>query len=114
MIGRNWRLAADITQAYTTQKIYTNPNVVVLPEERYVSVGGDVRVPTRVIYSPDLTLMAAINSAQGFTEYADKRHVHVVRGSQVFYVDCVKAASVSNGDPVVLPGDQIWVPRTPF
>ena len=107
-------LAADITEAYKSQKIYTNPNVIVLPEERYVSVGGDVRNPTRAVYSPDMTLMAAINFCGGFDEYANKHSVRIIRGSQVMYVDCVKAASTPGADPAVYPGDQIWVPRTVF
>jgi len=107
-------LAAEISQAYKTDKIYTNPQVTVLPEERFVSLGGDVRGPTRVAYTPDLTLLTAINSCGGFTEYADRRHVRVVRGQQVFYVDCVKAATTPGADPALYPGDQITVPRTIF
>src|ERR1700722_15474551 len=44
-------LSAEITDAYKSQKIYTNPKVTVLAEERYVNVGGDVRNPTRVLYT---------------------------------------------------------------
>jgi protein involved in polysaccharide export with SLBB domain len=108
-------LAVNIADAYKSQKIYTNPQVTVLPEERYVNVGGDVRGPARVVYTPDATLMSTINACGGFTEYADRRHVRVIRGKQVFQVDCVKAAAgVVGDDPAVYPGDEIWVPRTIF
>jgi len=107
-------LAAEISAAYKTGKIYTNPIVTVLPEERFLSVGGDVRGPTRVAYTPDLTLMSAINMCGGFTEYANRRAVRIIRGQQVISVDCVQAAKVPGADPPVYPGDQITVPRTAF
>jgi polysaccharide biosynthesis/export protein VpsN len=114
-VGRTpHELADDIADAYKAQKIYSNPVVTVLPEDRFVNVGGEVRSPTRVIFAADLTVMSAINSCGGFTEYADKRHVRVLRGQQLFQVDCVAAVRNPGADPQVLPGDQIDVPRTMF
>jgi len=113
--GRNPSdLAIEIANAYKSQKIYTNPQVTILPEERYITVGGDVRSPSRVVYSSDSTIMSTINACGGFDEYANKRAVRILRGQQVIVVDCVKAASTPGADPVVYPGDQIYVPRTPF
>jgi protein involved in polysaccharide export with SLBB domain len=108
------QVAGEIGDAYKSQRIYTTPNVIVLPEERFVSVGGDLRSPTRVLFTADMTVMSAINSCGGFDEYANKRSVRLIRGSQIIYVDCVKAASAPGADPAVYPGDQIWVPRTVF
>lgn len=107
-------LAAEITAAYKENKIYTNPNIIVIPEERYMNVGGDVRSPSRVQYTPDSTLMSTINSCGGFTEYANRRAVRIIRGQQVIQVDCVAAAKTPGADPPVYPGDQIYVPRTIF
>jgi protein involved in polysaccharide export with SLBB domain len=107
-------LATDISGAYRSQQIYTNPIVTVIPGDRYVNVGGDVRSPSRVVYSPDMTVMSAINSCGGFTEYARKSAVRILRGQQVIQVDCVKAALDPGADPPVYPGDQIYVPRTAF
>jgi protein involved in polysaccharide export with SLBB domain len=107
-------LAAEIRGAYINQKIYTNPVITVLAEERFVTVGGDVRSPTNVPYRPDLTLMSTINSCGGFDEYANRRSVRIVRGGQTLIYDCVKAATTPGADPPVYPGDQIYVPRTVF
>jgi protein involved in polysaccharide export with SLBB domain len=107
-------LAAEITEAYKSQKIYTNPVVSVLPEERFINVGGDVRGPTNVAWRSDSTLMSTINACGGFDEFANRRSVRIIRGKQVFYIDCVKAASIPGDDPPVYPGDQIYVPRTMF
>jgi len=108
-------LAADITAAYKSQQIYTNPVVTVLEEDRYINVGGDVRSPSRIVYTPDATVMSTINSCGGFDEYANRRAVRLIRNGQpVQVVDCVKASQSAGDDPAVLPGDQIYVPRTPF
>jgi protein involved in polysaccharide export with SLBB domain len=107
-------LAADLVAAYKSQKIYTSPVVNVIPEERFINVGGDVRSPSRVVYSPDSTLMSTINSCGGFTEYANRRSVRIIRGSQVIVVDCVKAIQTPGADPAVFPGDQIYVSRSIF
>jgi len=107
-------LSDEITAAYKGQKIYTNPVISVLIEERFINVGGDVRGPSNVPYRPDSTLMSTINSCGGFTEFADRRHVRIVRGSQTIIVDCVKAAVTPGADPAVYPGDSIFVPRTMF
>jgi protein involved in polysaccharide export with SLBB domain len=105
-------LGSEITEAYKSQQIYTNPVVTVLAEERYVNVGGDVRSPSRVIYTPDATVMSTINACGGFDEYANRRVVRIIRGQQVMQVDCVKAQATPGADPPVYPGDQIYVPRT--
>jgi polysaccharide export outer membrane protein len=107
-------LANDISQAYKTQRIYSSPNVTVVPEERYVNVGGDVRQPSRVIYTPDLTMLGAINACGGFTDYANRRVVRILRGQQVMQVDAVQAARTPGADPQLFAGDQIYVPRTMF
>lgn len=107
-------LAAEIAAAYKTDKIYSNPNISVIPEDRYVNIGGDVRSPSRVIYTPDMTLLTAINACGGFDEYADRKHVRITRGQQIIVIDAVQATRVPGTDPALYPGDQIYVPRTPF
>jgi len=115
VVGRSAAdVAEEISNAYKTNKIYTNPHVTIIPEETYVNVGGDVRSPARVMYTPDLTLLSTINSCGGFTEYADRHHVRIIRGQQIVIIDCVLAQKNPGADPAVFPGDQIYVPRTPW
>jgi protein involved in polysaccharide export with SLBB domain len=115
-VGKNTaQLAQEITAAYKAQKIYTSPIVNVLEEqEPPVTVGGEVRSPANVPYRPDLTMVVLINTCGGFTEFADRRHVRVIRGKDEFYVDCMKAFAVPGNDPPVYPGDQVYISRTPF
>ncbi len=108
------QLAQEVTDAYKSQKIYTNPVVSVLAEERFITVGGEVRSPSNVAYRPDLTMVGVINTCGGFTEYANRKSVRVIRGKQEFYVDLVKAVAVPGNDPPVYAGDQIYVSRTVF
>ena len=92
-------LAAEITGAYQTEKIFSTPNITIIPEERYVNVGGDVRAPMRVLYTPDLTLLGAINACGGFDEYANRRAVRILRGGQVITIDCVAATPLPRRRP---------------
>jgi protein involved in polysaccharide export with SLBB domain len=107
-------VSSEIMAAYKSEKIYTSPVITIIIEERFVSVGGDVRTPMRVIYTPDLTLTGAINAAGGFTEYAKRGAVRILRGKQVIQVDANAAAKNPGSDPPLRPGDQIYVPRTMF
>lgn len=107
-------VADEIMATYKADKIYTSPVVTIISEERFVSVGGDVRSPQRVIYTPDLTLTGAINACGGFTEYAKRGAVRILRGQQVMQIDANAAAKNPGSDPPLRPGDQIYVPRTMF
>jgi protein involved in polysaccharide export with SLBB domain len=115
VVGRNASdVAGEISEAYKTAQIYSNPNVTIIPEERFVNIGGDVRSPARVLYTPDLTLLSAINSCGGFTDYANRHTVRILRGKQVIYVDAITASRTPGADPALVPGDQVTVPRTMF
>ena len=51
------------------------------PTSRFVNVGGAVRNPMRVPFTEDMTLLAAINGAGGFNDFADQKHVRLLRGN---------------------------------
>jgi protein involved in polysaccharide export with SLBB domain len=108
------QVGQEVTDAYKGQKIYTNPVVSVLEEERYITVGGEVRSPGNVVYRSDMTMVTLLNSCGGFTEFADRGHIRVIRGKDEFYVDGSKIFSVPGTDPPLYPGDQIYISRTPF
>ena len=107
-------LAQEIMATYKAEKIYTTPVVTIISEERFVSVGGDVHQPQRVLFTPDLTLLGAINACGGFTEYAKRGAVRILRGQQVIQINANTAAKNPGSDPPLRPGDQIYVPRTMF
>ena len=105
-----------IEGAYKKSEIYTHPTVTVnVPTQaRFVNVGGEVKTERRVEYTPDLTIIAAINGASGFTEFANQSRVQLIRvGQEKPMIINVKAARKKPELDVQLePGDRIFVPRS--
>ena len=91
-------------------------SVVVRLEERYFFVGGEVRRPDRFPYVGEMTVLQAINTANGFTDFADKRDVVITRSStgRQIKVDCIEAQRNPSKDVPVYPDDNINVPRRLF
>lgn len=107
-------LAQRIRQTYVAKQIYTAVDVSVSVTERYVYVGGEVRRPGRIVWTPDLTVSKAVQAAGGFTLYARKTGVRLVRARAAYDVDVKLAQRDPAQDPRLVPGDSIDVPRSPF
>jgi polysaccharide export outer membrane protein len=110
------QLARSIEQMYRANKIYTNPNITILmqPTSRFVNVGGSVRMPARIPFTEDLTLLAAINAAGGFNDFADQKRVRLLRGNEVKVYDIRQTRRDPSLDVKLQPGDRIEVPQTFF
>jgi polysaccharide export outer membrane protein len=110
------QLARSIEERYREGKIFTNPNITILmqPSARFVNVGGSVRQPMRVPFTEDMTLLAAINGAGGFNDFADQKHVRLLRGSEVKVYDVRQFRKDPSQDVKVQPGDRIEVPQSFF
>jgi polysaccharide biosynthesis/export protein VpsN len=107
-------LSQRIRETYIAKKIYTSVNVSVSVTERYIYVGGEVQRPGRIIWTPDLTVAKAIQSAGGFTLYAKETAVSLVREKNAYPIDVKLAQKNPAQDPRLLPGDSLQVPRSPF
>ncbi|HZZ20111.1 MAG TPA: polysaccharide biosynthesis/export family protein [Opitutaceae bacterium] len=107
-------LTAKIRDAYVDKKIYTTVDISVNVTERYVYVGGEVEKPGRIVWTQDLTAAKAVQSAGGFTLYAKKDKVGVVRNQVLYDVDIKLAQANPSQDPRLEPGDSIEVPRSAF
>jgi len=106
---------AEHIQANYVPRYYVRCNATVLISQRFFYVGGEVRNPNRFVWSEDTTLMKAISTASGFTDYANHRKVQLVRGKeppQVF--DCDELQRNPSKDVPIRPGDTITVPRSIF
>ena len=103
-----------IERTYRSRDIYTNPsiNIIVATLARQVSVGGAVKAPQRVSYTPDLTALSAINAAGGFNEFANQGKVRVLRGGQVIMVNCKEVRRNPSLEVRLQPGDIIEVPES--
>ncbi|MDQ6860745.1 MAG: polysaccharide export protein [Verrucomicrobiota bacterium] len=110
------QLASSIEGAYRANKIYSNPTITIImqPQARFVNVGGAVRTPSRVNFTEDLTLLAAINAAGGFNDFADQRKVRVLRGNNVRVFDVRESRRDPSKDIKLQPGDRVEVPQSFF
>jgi protein involved in polysaccharide export with SLBB domain len=110
------QLARAIEEAYRANKIYTNPNITILmqPTSRYVNVGGAVRAPSRVPFTEDMTLLAAINAAGGFNDFADQKRVRLLRGNDAKVYDVRQFRRDPSQDVKLQPGDRVEVPQSFF
>jgi protein involved in polysaccharide export with SLBB domain len=80
---------AERIQANYVPRYYVRCTATVLVAQRFFYVNGEVRNPNRYMWSEDVTLMKAISTASGFTDFANRQKVQLVRGKerpQVF--DC--------------------------
>ena len=95
-------------------KIFTSPIVTVTPGggTRLGNVTGEVKSAGRLQYTADLTLMSAIGAAGGFNDFADKKHVKLVREGKTREIDTTKISKDPSKDEKVVPGDQIVVPQS--
>ena len=107
-------LSQKIRETYVAKRIYTTVDVSVTVTERYVYVGGEVQRPGRIIWTPDLTVAKAIQSAGGFTLYAKETAVSLVRDKAAYPIDVKLAQKNPAQDPRLVPGDSLQVPRSPF
>lgn len=112
--GTTADLSQRIRETYVTRKIYTTVDVSVSVTERYIYVGGEVQRPGRIVWTPDLTVTKAIQSAGGFTLYAKETAVSLVRDKDAYPIDVKLAQKIPEQDPRLIPGDSLQIPRSPF
>jgi protein involved in polysaccharide export with SLBB domain len=96
-------------------RYYVRCTATVLVAQRFFYVGGEVKNPGRFPWSEDTTVMKAINTAAGFTDYANRRKVQLARGKEPLQVfDCEELMRKPAKDVAIRPGDTITVPRSVF
>ena len=104
-------LQRDIHAAYVP-KYYPTLVVTVKAEDRFFWVNGEVKINNRYVHSGEHTVLKAIATAGGFTDFANQKKVELTRvDGKKFIIDCKKAQKDSKLDLPVYPGDRIFVPR---
>lgn len=109
------QLGMRIEQAYKTADIFTRPtvNVAVAGQKelavRKITINGEVKVPSRAAYNDGMTLLDAIASAGGFTDWADKGKVRLLRAGKTTSHDVRKISQNPELDIVLRPDDKIIV-----
>lgn len=105
---------AERIQAGYVPRYYVRCNATVLPTIRFFYVGGEVRNPGRHNWTEDITLLKAINTAGGFTDFANRRKVEVTRGKNKHTMDAEEIRQHPDKDVTIQPGDSIYVTRSIF
>jgi polysaccharide export outer membrane protein len=108
-------LKQRIESSYKGRGIYSTPNVTIYTREvRFVNVTGEVRVPQRVPYTKDLTALGAIAACGGFTDFANRRKVRLLRGGQLIEFNATSILQDPSKDIPLSPDDKIQVDRSVF
>lgn len=104
----------EISALYVEKGIYRKLSVTIERMASFISVGGEVRTPSSIMYRGDLTVLSAIDAAGGFTEYADRSDVILTRGAtrQQIRVNAKRAVRDPRLNLPLFPGDSIHVERT--
>ena len=104
-------LEKEIVKRYVPN-YYVNLTATVKTMDRFFYVGGEVRLPARLEYRGNITILGAISSANGFTDFANRKKVKIIRANnKAQIVDCIKAQDDPKQDVPIYPGDRIDVPK---
>ncbi len=109
-------VAKIIEKAYQDAEIYTNPTVVITMDtvgdnSRRVTVMGEVKGPRPVPYSPGMTLLEALSSCGGFTDFAKEKEVRLIRAGRTTIHDVTNISRRPELDVSLLPDDKVIVPQ---
>lgn len=103
-----------VEKAYIDQKIHKTVTVIIVPPESEYAVTGEVIRPGPYPLSRDLTLLQALARAGRYTEYADKSRVYLVRDNERVEIRLDDIRGGRRRDIVIIPGDVVEVPRSPW
>ena len=99
-----------IERSLIDKKIFRWPTATinVANSIRFVVIGGNVRNPSRMPWSADLTLMSAIAAAGGPGDFAGDK-INLIRGGKITLYSYKKLKKDPSQDPRLLPSDQVDV-----
>jgi len=103
-----------IEQAYVEGGYFRSINVIMVSEDKSYFVQGEVGRQGRFRLSGEVTLLKAIAEAGGYSPFANRRNVKVIRGEEVFFFNAREIANGREPDPPVQSNDIIVVLRSVF
>jgi polysaccharide export outer membrane protein len=93
-------------------KLFVNLTATVRVHDRFFYVSGEVRQPSRQEYRSDITVLGAIAASGGFTDFANRKKVQVIRAdNRKVKVNCEMARERPELDLPIYPNDRVIVPR---
>jgi protein involved in polysaccharide export with SLBB domain len=113
--GRTAAQLQDAIHDLYVPDYFNRLTVNVNTEGRYFVVEGEVKQANRYVYSGPTTVLQAIATANGFTDFAKRTQVQVIRVTgKSEIVNCNKAKRNPKLDLPIYAGDLIVVPRRYF
>jgi polysaccharide export outer membrane protein len=102
------QLERAIERKLVEAEIFRFPTATIYVEAqtRFVTVGGTVRVPQRVPWAPDLTLLTALSSAGGDSDFAGDK-VDLIRNGKKAIYSRKRIQKDPSKDPLLKPGDRV-------
>lgn len=106
------QLQRDIHDAYVP-RFYTHLDVAVTTTgDRVYYVQGEVTRPGEQLYREGMTVTRAITAAGDFTDFANHKKVVLTRANgERIKVNCEEVMNGDVPDPIVYPGDRVFVDR---
>jgi polysaccharide export outer membrane protein len=109
-------LEEDIRKVYVPG-YFKEMTPTVKTADSFFYVGGEVKAPGRQVYlNSDITVLRAINAAGGFTDFANKRKIEIIRasGTAPEWEDCKEVLKHPEKDLKIFPGDSVVVHPSMF
>jgi len=103
-------LERDVRNAYVP-KLFVNLTATVRTEKRAFYVDGEVKTPSRLEYIGEMTVLRAISTAGGFTDFANRKKIRLTRAGKTTIHNWYKILEKPALDPLIIPGDRIDVKR---
>ena len=100
-----------LEKKYVEDGFYKRITVIVLADDEEYFVQGEVNRPGRYPLGRGRTLLQAIADAGGYTDYANRKNVEIIRADEVQVYNCVKIEQRAADDPLIKPGDIVRVRR---
>ena len=111
--GKSRRAVEQEIQDRYVPAYYVHLTATVKPESRFYYVNGEVKNPSRQAYTGEMTVIKAIASASGLTDFANHRKIRLTRANgHTIIINYDAALENSKLDLPVYPGDKIDVPRS--
>ncbi len=100
-----------IKEAYIAGGYYRKIDVIVVADAGSYYVRGEVKRPGSFPISGDITLIQAITTAGGYTDFARPTRIKVIRGPKDMVYDGERIEDGKEPDPLIRANDTIIVPR---
>jgi polysaccharide export outer membrane protein len=113
--GRTIPELEGVIRAEYVPRLYRNLTAIVRAEDRFFYIGGEVKLPNRYPLQGDMTVLRAIETAGGFTDFAARGRIELRRQDGRLYKLSEKKIKVNPAlDLPVLANDHIVVRRRVF